>query len=247
MITIVNIQPPHEIKSADPGDSTRPDLLLPPGVPNFNRLARIYRWLEWFSFGPFLHRCRCGFLRNLSSPRKGLVLGDGDGRFTAKLLAQNPALQIDAVDASAAMLDQLVQSASQNADRVRPYLADARMWEPPAAHYDLIATHFFLDCLTTEEVAVLASRIRSRVKPTSLWLVSEFAVPNGRFGRFVARPLIAVLYGAFGLLTGLKVRHLPDHRNALIAAHFLLLRERRSLGGLLVAELWIPDHFQPEN
>jgi hypothetical protein len=128
---------------------------------------------------------------------------------------------------------------------VRPHLADARTWEPAASHYDLIATHFFLDCLTTEEVDVLASRIRSRINPASPWLVSEFAIPTGLFGKSVARPLIALLYCAFRLLTGLGVRQLPNHRRALAHAGFTLARETKSLGGVLVAELWIPDPLQP--
>ena len=245
MITAANIRPPSEINSAEPPGVTRTNASPAHGVPNFNRMARIYRWLEWLSFGPFLQRCRCAFLSDLGSPCKALVLGDGDGRFTARLLAQNPALQIDAVDASPAMLDQLIRSTNRNADRVRPHLADARTWEPAASHYDLISTHFFLDCLTTEEVDVLASRIRCRVLPSSQWLVSEFAIPSGLFGRFVARPLIALLYYAFRLLTGLGVRQLPNHRRALAHAGFTLARETKSLGGVLVAELWIPDPLQP--
>ncbi len=48
-------------------------------VPNFNRLAQIYRWLEYLSFGPFLWRCRIRFLPDLAHCRRALVLGDGDG------------------------------------------------------------------------------------------------------------------------------------------------------------------------
>jgi SAM-dependent methyltransferase len=240
MITAANIRPPSEINSAEPPRSPRTNAAHAPGVPNFNLLARIYRWLEWLSFGPILQRCRCAFLRDLASPRKALVLGDGDGRFTAVLLAQNSALQIDAVDASSAMLAQLLQAAAQNANRVTCHLGDARTWAPAVAHYDLIATHFFLDCLTTSEVAALAARIRSHVNPTSQWLVSEFAIPTGLFGKFVARPLVALLYRAFRLLTGLRVQRLPNHREALAQAGFTLVRQRKSLGGILVAELWMP-------
>ena len=237
MIIASNIPQPASATSAN---LSRPTSTTESHVPNFNRLARIYRWLEWFSFGPVLQRCRCALLHDLASPRQALVLGDGDGRFTAELLARNSALQIDAVDASSAMLTQLLQAAAQNANRVTSHLGDARTWAPAASHYDLIATHFFLDCLTTGEVAALAARIRSHVDPASQWLVSEFAVPTGLFGKFIAHPLIALLYRAFRLLTGLRVQNLPNHREALAQAGFTLARERKSLGGILVAELWIP-------
>ncbi len=209
--------------------------------PNFNRLARAYRWMELASFGPWLVRCRYAFLEDLRSCRTALVLGDGDGRFTARLLRENPTVLIDALDASPAMLRALLRNAGPHSGRVRTHLADARLWEPPAARYDLIATHFFLDCLTTGEVAALAARLRSSVLPSALWVVSEFAVPEGWFGWLVARPLIASLYLAFRLLTGLRIHRLPNHRQALAQAGFTLAHERHRLGGLLVSELWSPS------
>jgi hypothetical protein len=210
--------------------------------PNFNRLARLYRWMEFLSFGPWLWLTRRTFLGNLSHCRQALVLGDGDGRFTQSLLRANSAVRIDAVDGSAAMLHALVRRAGGDADRVRVHLADIRGWQPPAPivapPYDLIVTHFFLDCLTTQEVLTLAARVRSAVSPGALWIVSEFAVPRGWLGRFVARPLVAALYFSFGLLTGLEVRTLPDHAAALDRAGFTLLERRSRLGGVLIAELW---------
>jgi SAM-dependent methyltransferase len=214
--------------------------------PNFNRLAGLYRWMELATFGPWLRWCRCTFLPELADCRHALVLGGGDGRFAARLLATNPTVQIDAVDASPAMLEALSHRAGRNAARVRTYLADARLWRPRVSSaipsnslpYDLIVTHFFLDCLTTEEVQSLASELRGAVALSSRWLVSEFAIPAHWYGRFVARPLLWSLYRAFGWLTGLAVRTLPDHRSALHAAGFTLQQRRTWLGGLLIAELW---------
>ena len=148
--------------------------------PNFNRLARIYRWMELASFGPWLWWCRCTFLDSLPGCRRALVIGDGDGRFTARLLRANPAVQIDAVDASTAMLASLLRRAGSDTYRVRTYCADARQWQP----------------------------------------------------------LVWCLYWAFGHLTGLTLRELPDHRTALRQSGFALQKHRTRLGGLLVSELW---------
>ncbi len=206
--------------------------------PDFNRLARLYRWMEAASFGPYLHRCRCAFLSAVLEYRRAVVLGDGDGRFTADLLRANPVIQIDAVDASSAMLRELIRHAGANTSRVHISCADARYWYPAHPPYDLVVTHFFLDCLSREEVLLLAETLRASVAPSALWLVSEFAIPRGWYGRLVARPLIASLYYAFGLLTDLKTRALPNHRSALRQSGFKLIEERRQLGGLLVSELW---------
>jgi len=206
--------------------------------PNFNRLARIYRWMEWFSFGPWLMLCRCAFLNDCLASRRALALGEGDGRFTARLLRENPAILIDAVDASTAMLKGLSLRARPYLSRLEIYQADVRSWKPANPPYDLIVTHFFLDCLSTEEVKALASILSSAVSPGCFWIVSEFAVPEDQFGRPVARPVVWALYRAFRWLTGLEVRSLPDHHFALVRAGFSLERHQRFLNGLLVSEMW---------
>lgn len=233
----------------------RPALLREPKHPhgpaaNFDRLARAYRWMEWASFGPLLWQCRCAFLNEMQSASRALIIGDGDGRFTARLLATNPRVRIDAIDASTAMLRALTHRAAANGDRLRTFCLDARNfdardWRAPESHtpaeekmrYDLIVTHFFLDCLTTGEVRTLAVEVAAAA-PGALWVVSEFAVPKSRFGRLVAQPLVAFLYAAFGLLTGLRVRRLPNHAEALLSAGFVRIGKRPRLGGLLISELW---------
>lgn len=208
-------------------------------APDFNGLARAYRWMEWASFGPFLWWCRCAFLEEMRTRRRALVIGDGDGRFTARLLRANRAIELDAVDASDAMLRALAQRAGPNAARVRTICADARVFQPrSAAAYDLVVTHFFLDCLTTDEVQALAARMRTSMAPDAVWVISDFAVPRGWFGQCFARPIVSCLYWAFSLLTGLRRRRLPDHASALRAAGFELGQRRTSLGGLLISELW---------
>ncbi len=204
---------------------------------NFDRLARAYAFLEAITFGPFLHQARCAFLADLRSSRQALVLGDGDGRFTARLLSENSTVLVDAVDLSAAMLDRLQHNAGPHRDRILLHQADARLWQPDKC-YDLIATHFFLDCLTTREVAELAQKLRRGALPGCRWILSDFAIPPGLFGRLVARPLISALYSAFRLLTDLRVTRLPDYQSALAHSGFVRTAQHRGLRGLLIAEIW---------
>jgi ubiquinone/menaquinone biosynthesis C-methylase UbiE len=213
--------------------------------PNFDRLAVLYRWMEWITFGPWLKWCRVAWLNQLAGCRHALVLGDGDGRFTGRLLCANPLVSIHAVDASPAMLKALAGRAGKNAARVQTQVADARLWQPEGSAYDLVVTHFFLDCLTADEVRSLAARVRGMLEDGALWVVSEFAVPPNRFGRWVARPLVSALYWVFGCLTGLRVRCLPDHAGALRDADFTLKQRRTWLGGLLTSELWSPRAAEP--
>jgi SAM-dependent methyltransferase len=207
--------------------------------PDFDRLARIYRGLELASFGPWLWRCRCTFLGELADSRRALVLGDGDGRFTARLLRDSPQIHVDAIDASPEMLRALVRRAGPGAPRLSTHAADVRTWEPAQPlPFDLVVTNFFLDCLTTTEICSLASRLRPSLTHDAIWVVSEFAIPAGSFGRLVAQPVVSILYRVFGLLTGLAVRRLPDHRAALEQSGFIRRQNRTWLRGLLVSELW---------
>ncbi len=77
--------------------------------PNFNPIARPYRWLEYLTLGKALENCRIHYLPQLLDRRHALVIGDGDGRFLAQLLTHNPSLHADAVDTSATMLHLLLQ------------------------------------------------------------------------------------------------------------------------------------------
>lgn len=206
---------------------------------NFDRLARPYRWLEYATFGHALQRCRLHYLPALTKSRRALVFGDGDGRFLAQLLAVNLHLQADIVDISPAMLRTLHQRLPSEArERVTLHHADARSFIPPAHTYDLVVTHFFLDCLFDSQIAALIDRARMQLEPEALWVVSEFAIPRGRIAASAGKLIVSGLYEAFGWITGLTVRTLPDHATQLRNAGFVLSQEKRWLRGLLLSQLW---------
>lgn len=200
--------------------------------------------MEYLSFGRWLERCRfahlAGLCRSRPAPQRGLVLGDGDGRFLARLLAGIPRLQADAVDLSPAML-RLLRKRVRDAgaeDRLATMCGDARGLIPPDSGYDLVVSHFFLDCLTEPETAALIEKVGSHLAPGAIWLVSEFEVPSSRLRAGCARALIASLYLGFRLLTGLRVRRIPPWRELLERSGFVPQSSRSLLGGLLVSELW---------
>ena len=209
---------------------------------NFDPIARPYRWLEYLTFGPYLERCRFHFLNQLSTHRRALVLGDGDGRFTARLLAANPQLVIDAVDSSAAMLKLLAERVSRLGhpaeERLKTIHSDALAFKPELPGYDLVVTHFFLDCLTDQKLATLLANLQPSLAPETTWLVSEFAIPRRQPAALVARLVIATLYRAFRTLTGLRVQKLPDYESVFLRNGFALSGQKTFLGGLLVTQLW---------
>jgi SAM-dependent methyltransferase len=207
---------------------------------NFDPVARLYRWTEYLSFGPMLERCRETYLARLTEARRALVLGDGDGRFLARLLAVNPGLTVDVVDSSRRMLRVLesrVESRIGSRQRINLYHADALAWEP-AGNYDLIVTHFFLDCFLPEQLDQLIDRVLPHAAPGAKWVISEFAVPANPWLAPLAAALIALLYRIFFTLTNLPVRLLPDYCSALRDRGLLLHDQHSHLAGLLCAQLW---------
>ena len=206
---------------------------------SFDGIARGYRWMEYASFGHLLERTREVFLPELGGCRQALVLGDGDGRFLAKLLRRNPLLRAVAVDTSGRMLHLLRRRCARPGRdaRLECRQGDARELPGPEGA-DLIVTHFFLDCLTDAEVRTLTARLGGGIEHGGLWLLSEFQVPRRGPGRPLGWLVVRGLYLAFGLLTGLRVRRLPDYQPALRSAGLTLEGRRERLGGLLVSELW---------
>jgi ubiquinone/menaquinone biosynthesis C-methylase UbiE len=216
----------------------------PPPKPNFDRIARAYRWLEYASLGPVLEHLRLyhlGALHHLRShPAQALILGDGDGRFSARLLATYPTLEADAVDLSRTMLTLLQTRTAGAGRRIHLHHQDALDFAeilPPRPRYDLIVTHFFLDCLTQPQVHQLIDTVSSATRPGALWLVSEFRIPEGIL-RWPARLYLRGLYFVFRLLTGLRTTHLPDYAAALRQAGWQTVASHRALLGLLTTDLW---------
>ncbi|HEY3988724.1 MAG TPA: class I SAM-dependent methyltransferase [Acidobacteriaceae bacterium] len=207
---------------------------------NFGRLAPLYRWMEYFSFGPYLQQCRVLRLDTMATCRNALIYGDGDGRFLARLAKRVPRMQITAVDVSREMLHHAAQRLPAKA-RVRFLHADALACEPaafPEAPFDLIVSHFFLDCFDEEELRMLLARVNAAAADSAIWVVSDFAIPRQAIARQAGIFIVHGLYLVFGLLTGLRTRRLPDHGRVMRESGWVFEDRRNLLMGLLLSERW---------
>jgi hypothetical protein len=129
--------------------------------------------------------------------------------------------------------------------RLRTHHCDAIgfLAHTPATQYDLVVTHFFIDCFSQGEVKLLATSIAARMTPDALWLVSDFRIPPGAM-RLPAKIYVRTLYFAFRLITGLHITQLPDHVSALVGSGLHRVACQRTMAGMLTTELWakIPIH-----
>jgi ubiquinone/menaquinone biosynthesis C-methylase UbiE len=204
---------------------------------NCDRIAPVYEWLENAAFNGLLQRMRVHFLERAAAARRVLLLGEGNGRFLAECLRVCPRAEVEVVDSSEEMIAQARRRIGATT-RVRFIHLDVLSPELSCTSYDVIATHFFLDCLRQEEVNQLAMAVSRILAPDGLWLVSEFAVPRRGWRRIRARLWLAVLYRFFRLTTGLEARRLPDYRSALLRAGLTCESRVERSAGFVTSEIW---------
>ena len=210
-------------------------------VGNFDGLAPHYGWMEALGAGGLLQRCRTAHLEAIPPPDRVLVCGEGNGRFLAELLRGFPDVEVTVLDASARMLEltrRRLSSAGISHGRVCFVHEDARHWVAPAGCFDLIVTHFFLDCFSAEELRRLVPKIARAASPRAQWLLADFQVAPAGFARLRSRVILALRYAFFRQTTGLSAREITAPDGFLEAAGFRLKDRRVFSLGLLHSDWW---------
>lgn len=204
---------------------------------NFDRVAVHYRWLETVAFGQQLQRARVAFVEAIETPRRVLLVGEGNGRFLAQLLRIHPGLQVDCIEASARMIA-LARTELDDESRVNFIQADIRAAKLSAQDYDLIVTHFVLDCFAEGTLAAVIAKLADCATPQAQWLVADFCEPGKGWRRLRARFLIAAMYAFFRILAGIEARRLVDYRPFLQAQGFRCKEAIFLPNEMIRSELW---------
>lgn len=217
------------------------DMAKQPATIDCDFIAPFYQPVEHLCFGDALDRRRTAFLPFLHDAQQAISCGEGDGRFMAAFLGSNPRVQVTAVDVSCRMLEIARRRVGQMGDgfqqRAQYFCTELTAFQPQA-NFDLIATHFFLDCFSTSELQDVVQRIAGWAAPGARWVVSEFHQPSHGLAHLWTGAVVRSLYAAFRVTTGLRVTRLPHWHPALVAAGLELQRQEYACGGLLVSELW---------
>lgn len=210
---------------------------------NFDRVARVYRWLEHAAFGTALQRARFVHLHHLHDCRRILLLGDGDGRALARILEVAPASTVTSVDASSRMLEQASRRIRDaDRDRVTLHCADARTLSLLPQSVDAVVTQFFLDCFTPGEMTALVHSVAPAVRTGGLWLFADFTLPPRGARRAVAGTIVTALYAFFRWTTAITARALPPSEEALRHAGFVAVDDATLAGGLLRSVVFTHSH-----
>ncbi len=206
---------------------------------SFDRLAPIYRAMEWVAAGRRMRHCRTAFLSRVQGCRRALLIGEGPGQFLVELLRTNPQVRVTCVERSSGMI-QVARRRLGSGDRGRVEFqcVDALHWSPPPGEFDLVATHFFFDCFQRPEVEALVTTLALGTSARALWLISDFQEPESGWRLQRARVVLAIMYAFFRVATGLPAKWLTPPDEALNRSGFRLVERRTANFGLLRADLW---------
>lgn len=209
---------------------------------SFDSLAPSYHALEWIAFGDALQRGRTACLREISQPRRALLVGEGNGRFLSELLKVHLEVEVDYLDSSARMLQlakrRLERGRSESAGRVRFFKEEIGSWNAPDEHYDLVVTHFVLDCFPEAELKTIIKKLGRAATSDASWLLADFSLPAKGAARVKAQVWLSAMYAFFRLTTHIDARELIDPTPVIRAENFVLCRRYDSHRGMLKSELW---------
>lgn len=209
---------------------------------NCDPIARLYRWIEYAAFGPVLQRMRLCWLRELRSAKRVLLLGDGDGRFLSQFVSTYPAAEVHYIDSSARMLDlarkRIREATLENSGHVIFTLGNALSTALPGRDYDLVVSHFFLDCFDEPGLAQLADHVGPHLAPNVSWVVSDFSEPRDGLMGPVFRFYLRLMFRFFRYTSGLETRRLADYTVFLKGLGFIRSRNATNLGGFVFSEIW---------
>ena len=209
---------------------------------SFDAIAPWYRTLETIAFGKDLQRARVACLGEINSPRHALIVGEGNGRFLCELLRLHPNVEVDCVDASPRMLElarqRIEREVPQSINRIRFLPQDINSWSPPEQQFDLIVTHFFLDCFSESRVAEIVAKLSRAAAVDATWLLADFCVAAGGVAHFRAALWLAAMYRFFQFTAGIEATALVDPSPFLCAAGFNLTSRHLFRSGMVKSELW---------
>ncbi|MEY2563666.1 MAG: hypothetical protein QOH88_1859 [Verrucomicrobiota bacterium] len=169
-------------------------------------------------------------------------MGEGDGRFLVELLRLHPEVEVDCIDASARMLHlarkRVKEQFGDGGGRVRFQHQDINSWNHTDCEYDLIVTHFVLDCFPASALGGIIKKLARAATDNATWLLADFSVPRESVPRLRARAWLAAMYLFFRITARIQARELIDTTPFMQSQGFALARQFLFRAGMLKSEIW---------
>lgn len=204
---------------------------------SFDTLAPHYRSMERVLAGDKLQKCRTAHLDSIDTPRRALLVGEGNGRFLRAFVERFPQPEITCIDASARMLD--VAKTALNSGAHVTYLHSDILEAPlQAHHFDLIVTNFFLDCFPPHQLARITTKLAAAATSEAIWLLADFCEAPSGLKKVRSKLILSSMYLFFRFAAKLPARRLTSPDDLLLENGFELTDRRRFEWDLLHADLW---------
>ena len=81
----------------------------------------------------------------------------------------------------------------------------------PGRDYDVVVSHFFLDCFDESGLSQLADRVSRHLAPNVRWVVADFREPRHGLMAPVFRVYLRQMFLFFRYTSGLQTRRLVDY------------------------------------
>jgi ubiquinone/menaquinone biosynthesis C-methylase UbiE len=164
-------------------------------------------------------------------------------RATAVSFASSYAeIEVDCIDASEAMLQlaraRLRRMHPESFSRVHFVHENILKWTPRKS-YDLLVTHFFLDCFPGRELQAIIAKLASAAEPSALLLLADFTIPRKRFARAHARLWLRMMYTFFRASAGIAAKELVDPIPYLDGYGFTRASGNLSRGSMLRSDVYV--------
>lgn len=198
---------------------------------DFSRLAGIYDLLGLLTFCGALHRSQVYFLSSLHQCQRALIMGGGTGKFLIDLLKSGKVDKVTYVDISPGMIVKARRKVQSRGLLSRVEFICGGIADIPAVKFDLVCTHYFLDCFSEADLTKVFAKLKTCLAVQGLWHFSDFYLD--KYSSWYERKLLRFLYGFFRVTCGLGVDSLADFSKFFDSYKLRIVQEKSFGGGLL--------------
>jgi len=206
---------------------------------SFCFIAKFYHVLEKCVFGGNLQKVRVMYTDDLATllkqDAKVLIVGDGDGRYTCELVNSRPDLRVDYVELSKGMMDEALRNVEKCASEKNINWRNLDIREFPGEGYDLVVTHFLLDCFDEKSLPIVIEELHHKLKNRGVWVCSDF---DGEVGCW-AKLLVRFMYLFFKVVARLETNRIVKPQPFFKKLEMKLEKREVLQQGFIYSELWV--------
>ena len=204
---------------------------------NFSWLAPFYDTLGAIAFNGNLHRSQAHLLAHYPPQLdRVLIIGGGTGKFLIELLKKVTVNKLIYLDVSPGMIRQ----AQKKVAKIFPQQTSIEficgsLQDIPELEYDLIITHYFLDCFPEKEFIETSQVLKGKLAIDGYWSMVDFCTTHSASRS--KKMVVKALYKFFQLTCRLNCQDLANF-DPWFEQNLEVIEQQNFCRGLLKASLY---------